>query len=112
MSEITIEVTSRLEWRATRCSETQYWVAECAPLGLVMEAPSLDELDGLIEEASYLLFSTLLQDGQFDNFLRARGWQASNVPENPEDDKIGFSIPWSLVAERSNVGSKRRGLYT
>ena len=108
MTEIVIEVKSRVEWTATQIESSHKWIAECEALGVSMEGDSLDELHSLIPEAFFALFIDLLEDDELDQFLRERGWQAMNKPSGPIHDDIEFSIPWDLVAPGAACGSERR----
>ena len=107
MHDIEIEVETTVEWIATP-AESGRWVAACDSLGLAMEGSSLDELHGLIGEASFALFSDLLKDDEFDQFLTERGWRAVTKPAPSAADDIGFSIPWNLVAQGSDYDPERR----
>jgi len=41
---------------------------------LTVDANSLDELNSLVDEAVDILFECLIEDGDFDQFMRDRGW--------------------------------------
>ena len=108
MAEIKIKIESTLQWMAKQCPESGYWVAECLPLGLCMEGENLDELHSLIAEACHALFADLLEDGELDQYLRERGWTASDMPSWSSKDDVAFSVPWRLIAEGEGFGSERR----
>ena len=102
---ITIEVESKVQWLAVH-SKHGTWIATCDSLGLALEGDSLDELHELIKEAFAALFVDLLKDNEFDEFLRARGWQA-DLPEVPGEN-VNFEIPWNLVADGQRYGTERQ----
>ena len=105
----TVEIQTTLEWSASQSASCDRWVAECEALGIAMEGVSLDELHSLIGETCFALFRDLLADGELDQFLRARGWSAANLPTDPADADVEFSIPWSLLVTQGNAdGAERR----
>lgn len=89
-----ITVNATLSWRAQRGAESG-WVAFCDPLGLATEAETLDELHSLIPEAIHLLMVDLFEDNELDAFLKARGWQTSEVQAVSNDDRP-IRVPWEL----------------
>jgi hypothetical protein len=103
----TVFINATLAWRAKQSTTSRRWIGICDALNLAMEADSLDELHGLIPESIHLLMIDLLQDNELDAFLRARGWQASNLPDPTEDD-VQFEVPWELIAEGVRGGGERR----
>ena len=107
MSMITIKVESRLQWTAVHTA-SGVWVAECEPLGITMEGDSLDELHSVIGEACGELLADLFQDNELDEFLRTRGWSATNLPDGPAGEDVEFEVPWNLVAEGGLRGSTLR----
>jgi len=107
MAEIRIEVESTLQWMATQCPDSGYWVAECPPLGLCMEGETLDDLHSLIAESCHALFIDLLEDGELDRYLHERGWTTPDMPSEFTKDDVAFSIPWRLVAEGKGIGPER-----
>ena len=98
MSTITIQVESRLQWMAVH-TPSGVWVAECKPLGITMEGNSLDELHSVIGEACAELLADLFEDNELEEFLRARGWSATNLPDVSAGEDVEFEVPWNLVAE-------------
>ena len=109
MTTIAIEMQGAISWLATKCQSGDRWVAECEALGLSMEGNSLDELHSLISEASFALFVDLFEDGELEQFLMDRGWQAGSLPSRCDvDDEIDFSIPWALIAQGTPYGPDQR----
>ena len=107
MTNVVIHVQSKLQWTAIVTESSGTWIAECEPLGLVVEGSTLDELHSLIEEACSLLFLDLFEDNELEMFLRRRGWEAHDLPSENVDD-LEFSVPWELVADGPYRGSQRR----
>ena len=108
MITVEINVQTTLEWAASPSKSCNRWIAECEALGIAMEGETLDELHSLIDEACFALFHDLLNDGELDQFLRARGWTAVNLPNGPVDDHVEFSVPWNLVTRGNTDGAERR----
>ena len=108
MTTIEIKMQTTLEWTASQSASCNRWIAECEALGIAMEGDSLDEVYSLIGETCFALFRDLVADGELDQFLRARGWSAANLPTGPVDDDVEFSIPWSLVTQGNADGAERR----
>ena len=108
MTKIAIEVETILEWTAFPSASCKRWIAECKALSLCIEGDTLDEVHSLIPEACFALFSDLLKDNEFDEFLRQRGWRAVDMPDDPSATEPEFAIPWHLVAKGTNNGSERR----
>ena len=107
MTTITIEVESDLQWTAVH-TRSGVWVAECEALGVTMEGDSLDDLHAVIGEACGALFADLLEDGELDEFLRSRGWRASELPDASAGQEVEFEVPWYLVAPGGSHGTARR----
>ena len=107
MIQVAIEVSSTLQWTATQTALGTRWMATCEPLGISVEGESLDEVHGLIPEACFVLFTDLIEDNEFDEFLTARGWRSRNQPTGSVDEEIEFLIPWNLVAEGKQRDSTR-----
>jgi hypothetical protein len=108
MRFVTIELESRLAWRARRSPTSDRWIGECPELNLVIEADSESELRSLIPESIHLLFSDLLADDELDQFLRERGWRAHHMPSPTERDDVRFDVPWELIAESARRDPERR----
>lgn len=92
---VQIQMQSNLQWAVKRTANRV--IAVCEPLNLVLDADTLEELPGIINEGLHLLFIDLLMDNELDAFLRARGWNALGVPNQiPEGDEVQFDVPWNL----------------
>ena len=95
-----LKVDVSLQWKAEKIADSGRWIAECATIGLVVEADSLDELHAMVEEATDLLITDLVEDGELDAFLATKGWDAGARPTG--------LVPWALVAQGETHGSARR----
>lgn len=106
MAIININVQATLQW-VGRQTERGQWIAECIPLGIVIEAESLDELHSLMGESTHLLFTDLVADNEFDQFLRERGWSAAAPPPVAQDE-LAFRVPMELVVAAASNGFQQR----
>jgi hypothetical protein len=96
---VVVNVDVKLEWIARRSSTSNRWIGSCDALNLSTEADTLDELHSLIPEAIHLLMIDLLQDDELEDYLKKRGWVATNIPPNHQVPDVEFNIPWQLIAE-------------
>ena len=103
---VTIEVTSKLEWRAVRSATSSRWIGICDAMNLSIEADSLDELASVIDETLNLVLIDLLSDNMLDQYLRKHGWSARHVPANANED-VRFDLPWHLAAEFGSDSTRR-----
>jgi hypothetical protein len=108
MTTVTIQTTqAQIQWLAHRSTTSKRWIGECQPMGLIMEADSLDELHSVIDEAMQLLLLDLLRDNELDQFLREHGWRAQDVPMEARPEDVKFSVPWELIAEGTRDSERR-----
>ncbi len=102
-----INVQANVVWRASRGDDTSRWVGFCDDLGITTEAESLDELHSLIPEAMHILMLDLVEDNEFDDFLRQKGWSSTAEELGAAlVHPLGFHVPWQMIAEGQN-GSER-----
>jgi hypothetical protein len=94
-------------WKWRRSSTSTRYIAVCDALNLCLEADSEEELKSLIPEAMHLLMIDLLADNEIDEYLREKGWQALNLPQQPEND-VEFHVPFELIAEEARRDTARR----
>ena len=95
-----IRAKGQVQCTAYESPESGRWIGECEDLGLAVEADDLDGLRRIFGEALHLLFTDLIEDGELDAFMRARGWE-------PEDD-LTDHVPWELIAQCEVDGIKHR----
>ncbi len=94
---VNIQVKATLQWLAEKSDRSKRWIATCPPLGLAAEGDSLDDLYGRIDEVLHALLIDLVEDNEFDQFLREKGWRST--PVKPQDGgDMSFQVPWELVA--------------
>lgn len=104
-----IEIEAHLQWTHGTDVATGHLVATCDALNLVMSGVDREDLQANIAETLSLFFRALLQDGELDEFLRARGWRMTGSSSDLDDGDVEINVPWELVAEskRGNDGPKR-----
>lgn len=94
MTVTQIHTRGDIEWTAVRSKTGDQWILTCDQLGLVLEASSLEEFGGLIEEATRALFESLVEDCELDAFLREKNWKA--VSHDDGSQELDFDVPWTL----------------
>ena len=99
MARIILELEANVPWHARRSSSSERWVGVCDAMNVSTEAESLDELHSVIDETMQLLLVDLLQDNELEQFLRDRGWRASNMPEAGSAEDVEFEVPWEVIVE-------------
>lgn len=98
MSKIVqIEIQINLQWRAVPGVKKGVWVGVCDALDLSIEADSLDELHSIIPESMHTLLVDLVQDNEFEAYLRERGWVSSAQPAGRNLEDMEFRVPWQLI---------------
>ena len=101
MSIIAIQVNGQVQWFARYSPSSRRWIGVCDPMRLTLEAETLDELHGVIEEGIQLMLRDLLEDNELEAYLREMGWSAAPIPHGQLPHNIEFDVPWQLVAERA-----------
>lgn len=94
---IKIEVDGQVQWRVTK-TPAGNWVGVCDPFALTMEGDSLDDLYSSIDETIQLLFEDLFEDGELEEFLKARGWTARPMVPGADGD-LKFAVPFELLVQ-------------
>ena len=107
MAEVTVQINvkSKLLWLAAEIRPSK-WLAKCDAMNLAVEANSLDELYSIIKETVDLLMLDLVADNEFDEFLRARGWEAK-VPVEADRNNVKYDVPWELLVTRGQNDRQR-----
>jgi hypothetical protein len=104
----TLHLQANLQWRARQNPDTSRWIGICDPMNLSMEAATLDELHGVINETIQLVLTDLLHDNELDAYLKAHGWTATNLHDVRIEEDVCFDVPWELIADGSRANSERR----
>ncbi|MFH1043515.1 MAG: hypothetical protein V1796_00260 [Pseudomonadota bacterium] len=110
MANVVVKIVqgkAQLQWRAERGISSDCWVGICDPMGLTIEANSLDELYGLIDETMQLVLTDILRDNELDQFLLERGWRVQNMPTVTRPEDVRFNVPWELIAESARDSERR-----
>lgn len=100
-----IKIEANLQWILQQDARTGRYVAECVPLRLSMGGDTEAELHENINEALDLLFASLIEDGQFDQFLHDHGWRAKPTSATAGIDmrNVRVTVPWELVSAKGNA---------
>ena len=80
--------------------ESGKWLGECEPLGICIESDDLNDLYGQFREAIALLIRDLMEDGELDAFLKARGWTPDSgwLHDAAAQDDPAAVVPWQMIA--------------
>jgi hypothetical protein len=97
-----------MQWEVRENPTSHHWIAVCEPLKLALEAPTLDELRGLIDETIHLLLTDLFEDNELDRFLREHGWRAPDLPAAAPAEEIQFDIPWEMMVKQGGQSDSPR----
>jgi predicted RNase H-like HicB family nuclease len=105
MTTITVTIEAKnVRWRAQQNPATGFWVAACDALGVTAHGDTFAELNACMIEIVNHLLMDLLKDGEFDAFLRERGWKAKGrVPTSHELEDVRFDLPYDV--ERVNAAA-------
>jgi len=83
--------------------DADVWIAECGPLGIVLESESLDDIHQQAAEAVHLLLVDLVESGDLEEFLKERKWRM--VPSRRADDERASAsipyLPWGMTIPES-----------
>jgi len=99
VSIVIVETNGPVEWQVNLSSPRQ-WIGVCEPLGLTAEGDSLDDLRQNIERSIQRLMEHLNSTGEFDSFLRERGWRGMPAAGKPQQDPAQYRMPIQLVVHR------------
>lgn len=69
-----LEIQGEIGWRYAQDPETGHLIAVCTPLNITLEADTIGELLPMMSDAMEDLFDSLVEDGTFEGFLKARNW--------------------------------------
>lgn len=95
-----IKIQARLSW-AVRETPSGYLVAKCEPLGLASQGKDKLDLWLNIQESIQLVLNHLLQKGELEAFLRARGWESTPLPRGATDGPVPFDVPVELLMQQA-----------
>jgi len=101
-----IKINANVVWKTCQ-GPSGRWVGECQALGLSIEGDTLDEVFGLVDESTGLLFADLIDDNEFDRFLRDKGWTRQDGFDGSDID-AEIDLPFQLVIEGGKRGEVRR----
>lgn len=105
----TAVIKAKVSWIATQTSVApERWMGVCEQLNIATEGDSLDDLHSLIPESIHLLMTDLVQDNEFDAFLREKGWQ--HTWDGPQTEAgPAFNLPWQMIVEGSSGFERSAG---
>ena len=106
-SERIVRIRGEVEWRYRFVESANRWIGVCDALDIVTEADTKEELHSIIPEALSLLFSDLIADNEFEDFLQAHGWSASSIPDPGDPHDLEVLIPTHIIPELADGPARR-----
>ncbi len=98
---ILYRINASINWLVAHDPQDGLWFAVCPSLNLNADGTTREELDSCMAEAVNLLFTDLHENGEFNQFLRDRGWSASLEAGEALGSGPTFAVPFQ-VTERSS----------
>lgn len=92
---IRIEAKGQITWAVAPTANGR-WLAVCKTLGLTMEGDTLDDLNANINDTVQLLLTDLFESGEFETFLKNRGWSHREM-QVQEAGPLEFDVPIELL---------------
>lgn len=97
MPQTIIQIHTQVPWRVFRDDLSARWIGICDPLRITIEGTSEGDLVETMVDAMDGLMHDLVATGEFDQYLRDRGWRVlSEMPEKI-DQSVRFSIPMDIA---------------
>jgi len=103
MATTTITIQGNVTWTWNRTRRGSY-IAVCRPIGQTVQAERWAELLESIDEVLGSTFKELLSTGDFERFLKERGWSCGPIPTPRIRRNLRFEMPFNLK------GTPRRDL--
>lgn len=95
-----VQIAAQIQWQVKQDPASRYFIAVCDPLGLTVEGETYGELVDNLKDGLSLLMRSWVRHGNFDAFLRERGWSVVPDPASPADlEDAYFDVPFELVAK-------------
>ena len=99
MNIVIVWTDGPVQWHVNLSSSGE-WIGVCEPLGLTEEGKSLDDLHQNIQQSIQRLMEHLTSTGEFDSFLRERGWRGMPAVRRRQPDPAQYRMPIQLVVHR------------
>ena len=100
---VIVETDGPVRWHVNLTSSGQ-WIGVCEALGLTAKGKSLDDLRQSVEWSIQRLMEELTSMGEFDSFLRDRGWRGMPGVGKPPQNGAQYQIPIQLVIHFGYTG--------
>src|SRR5437868_4715631 len=104
-----VPIQGQVQWVFRQDPVSRRFIAVCDPLGLTVEGDTYGEMVDYLQDAVSLVLGSMHKSGDFDQFLRDRGW--SLVPgrvASPADlDDAQFDVPFELLSKQSHDSARR-----
>lgn len=105
-------INTTLAWKVKRDAHSDRLIAVCDPLSVTIEGDSEGELKENIAHTIHLVFSAMLKSGDFERFLKERGWTSTQIlMPSAKKNQDSFQVPWELVTADQKKNGKKRAAY-
>src|SRR5260221_2860447 len=95
MQIVRIQATTNVQWNFFQ-EEGQY-VALCEPMGRTAVGETNSDMLETIQDISNHLMRDLVKRGEFEIFLRAKGWSQVGLRTDLPPDQMMFDLPTDIV---------------
>lgn len=99
MNTFQIKINANVVWGVSQTTSGAF-IAECEPLGLILEGENEADLRETIAESLNFFFLNHFEDGTLKEFLSKRGWELEGkLPQMnrlPEGAQVRFDVPWNI----------------
>lgn len=97
-----VRIEAKITWRVARDPDSDGWVGVCEPLNLMATGETYQEFQECANEALALLFQSLYESGEFETFLKAKGWRLiGEPPPEAREERPEFDVPFELERARA-----------
>jgi len=98
---VLIQIEATVNWQVARDPNDGHWFGVCQALNLNAVGDTWTDFQECANEATEMLFQTLLKSGELEKFLQAQGWRSAR-PLPPPGTRARFEIPYG-IEHRSRV---------
>lgn len=93
---VLVRIEARVPWFVAQDLQDGHWFGVCPPLNLNAAGDTWIEFSECVDEAVALLFQSLHEHGEFDEFMRRHGWRAVTPIPDP-GTRTRFDVPIEIT---------------
>lgn len=91
---VLVQIEGQVQWLVARDPRDGHWFGVCPMLNLNAAGDTWTEFQECAEDAMELLFESLFENGELDEFLRSHGWRYTPRPR--PGTRVRFEIPFGI----------------